>query len=741
MNSRAFTSIAVAGCVLAIGSEPASAQDTAATRLEPVVVQVGRGVHRSPLELPFAVTVQIPDSLRPGQRHLSLDDVLWLIPGLSVSNRNNPSQDPRISIRGFGARSAFGVRGIRVLRDGIPLTLPDGQTPVDYLDLESVGRVEVMRGSASSLYGNAGGGVVDIRTADPPAVPVSAGLRMSDGGFDTRRFVAKAGGMFDGFAYQANVARTESDGYRDYSRQRMTNGFARLSRDDAAGSYALEWLGVNTPVAQNPGAITRAQFETDPRLADPLSVRKQARKAVTQSQLGLTGRHNAFRGEIEASAYVGTRTLVNPLTFAVVDVGRSMSGGNLRATIPFSLLSTAQRFTVGTELQRQNDLRLNYTNCDDVPAPTAPTPTCPNPGVERGSVTLDQREIVSSWGSYLRDELDFMDRYTLTASARTDAVRFRVKDRLITATNQDDSGERLLDALSPMVGILARLSPSHSAYANISSAFETPTATELGNQPSGAAGINRDLKPQRSLTYEAGLKGVGGNGLQYNTALFATSVHDELIPFDIPGGNGRRYFRNAGRTSRRGIELGLGTTVKQVELGGAYTYANYRFVDFTVDTAHYAGNRIPGIPRQTLQASAALRTRFGTLVTESTLADRMFVNDGNSESSPGYAVFNARVVSSAMWNGSGVEVTVGAQNLFNTRYVSSVSVNAAAGKFYEPGSQRSIYIGVSLLAAASAGTSSDKMSARTPTVACSRRSDLLSDSRSQCAKMASAAAM
>jgi iron complex outermembrane receptor protein len=146
--------------------------------------------------------------------------------------------------------------------------------------------------------------------------------------------------------------------------------------------------------------------------------------------------------------------------------------------------------------------------------------------------------------------------------------------------------------------------------------------------------------------------------------------------------------------------VGLGTTVKQVELGAAYTYANYRFVDFTVGTAHYAGNRIPGIPHQTLEASAAVRTRFGTLVTESTLADRMFVNDGNSESSPGYAIFNARVVSSAIWNGSGAEVTFGAQNLFNTRYVSSVSVNAAAGKFYEPGSQRSVYVGLNLLAAA-----------------------------------------
>ena len=697
MNLRAI-GVAFAVISLAPLGNRANGQDTTVAKLKPVVVEVGRGAHRSPLDLPFAVTVQTPDSMRPGQRHLSLDETLWLIPGLSVSNRNNPSQDPRISIRGFGARSAFGVRGIRVLRDGIPLTLPDGQTPVDYLDLESVGRVEVMRGSASSLYGNAGGGVVDIRTSDPPQVPVSGAVRMWNGAFGARRLVAKTGGQTDGLGYQANIARTESDGYRDYSRQRMTNGFARVSYDNVEGSYSLDWLGVNTPVAQNPGAITRAQFEANPRLADPFSIRKGARKAVTQSQLGLTGRHRVGRGEIEASGNAGTRTLDNPLTFAVVDVGRTTAGGNLRATLPFSWLGTDHRLTAGTELQRQNDLRLNFANCNNVPPLATPTAACPVIGVERGTVTLNQREIVSSFGSYVRDELDMGKRYTLTASARTDAVRFRVKDKLITATNPDDSGERLLDAVSPMVGILARLSESHSAYSNISSAFETPTATELGNQPSGAAGINRDLKPQRSLTYEVGVKGVGRVGLQYNAALFATGVHDELIPFDIPGGGGRRYFRNAGRTSRRGVELGLGVAIRQLELSGAYTYANYRFVDFTVDTAHYAGNRIPGIPRQTLQASAAFRSALATLVTEATLADRMFVNDANSERSPGYAIFNVRAVSSALWNGSGAELTLGAQNVFNTKYISSVSVNAAGGKYYEPGTQRSIYVGLSLLA-------------------------------------------
>jgi iron complex outermembrane receptor protein len=641
----------------------------------------------------------MPDSLRPGQRHLALDETLWLIPGLTVSNRNNPSQDPRISIRGFGARSAFGVRGIRVLRDGIPLTLPDGQTPVDYLDLESVGRVEVMRGSASSLYGNAGGGVVDIRTADPPPVTLSATARAWNGGFGSRKIVVKAGGAGPRLSYQANGARTESDGYRNYSRQRMTNGFARLSLDAGGGSYALQWLGMDTPLAQNPGALTRAQFEQDPRLADPLSIRKRARKAVTQSQAGVTARRSGARGEIEASAYAATRSLDNPLTFAIVDVGRATSGGSARATLPFSLLGSDNRLTFGTELQLQNDLRRNFTNCNNVPPPATPTATCPVLGVERGTLTLDQREIISSFGSYLRDELALGERYVFTASARADAVRFRVKDRLINAANPDDSGRRLLDAVSPMVGLLARISAAHSAYANVSSAFETPTATELGNQPSGAAGINRDLKPQRSTTYEVGVKGVGAGGLQYNASLFAAGVKDELIPFDIPLGGGRRYFRNAGRTSRRGGELGLGMSLRALDLGAAYTYANYRFVDFTVDTAHYAGNRIPGIPRQTLQASATFRSVIATLVTEASLADRMLVNDANSESSPGYAIFNARIVTGGSLGRSGAELTLGAQNLFNTSYVSSVSVNAAGGKFYEPGSRRSIYIGLTLLAA------------------------------------------
>jgi len=681
-----------------LGSLAVQVPDSGVARLDPVVVEVTRGAHRTPLELPFAITVSRPDSSRPGQRHLSLDETLMQIPGLAVSNRNNPSQDPRISIRGFGARSAFGVRGIRILRDGIPLTLPDGQTPVDYLDLESVGRVEVLRGSASSLYGNAGGGVVDLRSADPARVPILAEGRWWAGSYGNQRFVAKTGGTLGRIGYQGNVARIESSGFRDYSRQRMTNAFGRVTLEGGKGVVALQFLGMSTPLAENPGALTAAQLSANPRMADPLSIRKQARKAVSQSQLGVTARRAGGPGDIEAFGYLGARSLDNPLAFAVVDVERTTSGAGVRGGLGHHFLGASQRFTAGAELQLQNDLRRNYSNCNDVPMPTAPTAACPVVSEERGTVTLDQRELVSSIGAYVRDEVRLGDRYTLSGGVRADRIRFEVRDRLIGGTNPDDSGERSLGAVSPTIGFLAMLAPAHSAYANISSAFETPTATELGNQPSGAAGINRDLRPQRSTTYETGIKGAAAIGLRYDVSLFSTSVVDELIPFDIPASNGRRYFRNAGRTSRRGLEVGASGARGPVEVGAAYTYANYRFRDFTVDTARYAGNRIPGIPRQLLQGSAVLRTPLATLVTEATVADRMFVNDANSESAAGYAIFNARFNTGTSIGRAAAELTLGVNNLLNRRYASSVSVNAAAGKFFEPGMQRNVFVGITLKA-------------------------------------------
>ncbi|HXG70092.1 MAG TPA: TonB-dependent receptor, partial [Gemmatimonadaceae bacterium] len=570
-----------------------------------------------------------------------------------------------------------------------------GQTPIDYLDLESVGRVEVLRGSASSLYGNAAGGVIDIRSTQPAPGTLSGELRASTGSFGASRLFGKASGGTRAARYQASIARTTADGFRDYSEQRQTNAFARASLERGDAAYALTWMAVDLPVAQNPGSLTKLQLLDNPEMADPLAVRKQARKAVRQSQVGFTFSEINKRGELEGSFHGGVRSLDNPLSFGIVDVARTSWGAGYRATIFHSLLGAGQRFTAGSEIQKQNDRRLNFANCNDAPAPP-PTLSCPTTLAERGAVTLNQRELVTSSGSYIRNETPIGSRVLLSGGVRADEIRFDVRDRLVTGTNPDDSGVRTLYAVSPALGIVTRLSGAHSLYANISRAFETPTATELGNQPDGSAGLNRVLEPQRSTSYEAGLKGVSRRGIQYNLALYRTRVADELIPFEIPASGGRRYFRNAGSTRRTGAEMAASAVIRGVDAGITYAISNFRFRDYLVGAENFAGRRIPGVAPQVIQTSAHWKLREIDVVVEGLASGRVEVNDANSESAPGFALFNARLSRNIVVARARLRFTAGVQNALDRVHASSVSVNAAGGKYYEPGARRALFISVGL---------------------------------------------
>jgi iron complex outermembrane receptor protein len=679
-------------------AQTAHGQDsTRATRttLDPVIVTVTRGGGTAPLDAPFAMTILIPDSARPGQRHIALDESMSLVPGLIAANRNNPSQDPRISIRGFGARSTFGIRGIRVLRDGMPLTLPDGQTPVDYLSLESVGRIDVIRGAASAMYGNASGGVIDLRTAAPPRERLAGSVRQWFGSDGFSRSTVTGGGTSGPAHYQGDASLTRGDGFREHSRQRATSGFARVGALFGGTDYSVDALVLDNPLAENPGALTIAQMRADPAFADQPSVSKSARKVVHQVQVGLSANRQMERDEITASAYAGGRSLYNPLTFAVVDVGRRTYGASARATHFSSLLARSNRLTAGFDLQSQNDLRRNFTNCNDIPAPSAATMTCPVLATERGTVTLDQREIVYGVGAYVNDELRLTNRLRLSGGVRGDKVRFEVRDRLIGTTNPDDSGDRTLSAVTPFAGLVSRITRDQSAYANISSAFETPTATELGNHPDGSAGINPDLKPQRSTTYEVGVKR-GAGKLSYDMAVYATTVRDELVPYEIPLGGGRRYFRNAGRTNRRGAEVGMAATAGSFLFNVAYSYSDFRFSHYVTDSAVLDGHRIPGIPIHRGQSSATWSRNAAFAVVEAEAASGPFVDDANVARAPGYEVIHIRGGSRRLFDNPWISLVAGVQNLFDRTYSPSLSVNAARGKFFEPAPGRALYVAVSL---------------------------------------------
>jgi iron complex outermembrane receptor protein len=673
-----------------------SQQDSTPVRLDSVVVTVTRSSGRSVLGSPFAVTIAAPDSTRPGQRHTAIDETLAMIPGLIAVNRNNPSQDSRISIRGFGARSAFGVRGIKVFRDGMPLTLPDGQTPLDYVSLESVGRIEVMRGAASALYGNASGGVIDLRSEAPSRNPFSMDATQWIGTHDALRTAVSASGSSSAAYYVADAANSRSDGERDHSRQRATTGFLRSGFSLDGNDFALTALALDNPLAQNPGALTLEEMEADHTMADALSVRRDAKKAVKQLQVGLSASRAIGSGDVSISGFGGARSLDNPLTFAVVEVGRHTWGASTILRQMANAIGLRHHIVAGIDVQWQNDLRRNYAACADTVPVLIPTATCPNPPSERGVVTLDQRELVSGAGVYVSDEADLGHGFSVTAGLRGDRIHFTVRDRFVSSTNPDDSGERTLQAVSPIAGLIARYAPSHSAYVNFSTAFETPTATELGNHPDGTAGINQDLDPQRSRTIETGARGFAGSHLRYDVALFDTRVRDELVPFEILNSNGRRFFRNAGKTTRRGAELGGEASFGALGALASYSYSRFRFDRYTVGTTSFAGNDIPAVPRHRFQAALRASAKAGFAIFESETAGSSFADDANTVRVSGYTVVHFRVGATPFAGNPRFSLTLGMQNVFDRLYASSIAVNAARGKYYEPALGRTLSVGIAI---------------------------------------------
>ena len=683
-----------AAALLAAPATAARAQDsttTSTTRLPEVEVRATRETARSPLDLPYAITSVWPDSARPGMRHLSLDEMLTFLPGVTVANRNNPAQDPRVSIRGFGSRSAFGVRGVRILRDGMPLTLPDGQTPVDYMDLESVGRVEVIRGSAAALYGNGAGGVIDVRSAPPSSDPLAVQLRGLSGSDGLRRWVGALGGSAGRLGYQGNVAHTESDGYRDYATQRATTGFGRATLRAGATTFGATAIVYDSPYAEDPGALTATQLDTNARMADPLWVLRRVRKSARQNQVGLSATRTAGGGDVSANVYGGTRSLFNARPTFVIDLDRTSYGGSVRGTRPVRVGGLTHRLSAGVDAQHQADDRRNDANCNGVATPTA---NCATPGVERGARLLDQTERVTSVGPFARDEVDVGDRYRLTVGARGDWVRFGVRDHLVSGTNPDDSGDRTLHRVSPMVGAVARLGRFHAAYANVASAFETPTASELTTKPDGSGGINSDLKPQFATTYELGVKGFAAPRVRYDVATFYTRVQDELIQYDVPSVPGRSYYRNAGRTDRRGAELGLGAFAGPLEVSGAYSYSRFRFARYVVGTSDFAGRTVPGIPAHQGQLGLTLHHRAAYATAEMLAASSAPVDDANAHRIAGYAVVNVRAGAVAAFGKPWLSPVVGVYNLLDRSYAGSAVVNAAGGKYYEPAPRRSLFVGL-----------------------------------------------
>ena len=674
--------------VAATGQNPDSVAILGAVR-----VTVSRDAARSTLDLPFAVSRLELDSTRAATRRASLTEALLFVPGVSVSHRYNPTQDPRLAIRGFGARSAFGIRGVRVLRDGIPLTAADGQTAVDFLDLESLGAAEIFRGSAGALYGNSSGGVVDFRTTPPPdeggRARVSGWL---SGGIS--RATVSGGRRLGDLGLQGTLTRNAGDGPRDNSSFESTNAMGD-ARWTALGGTRLQlqasWY--DAPEAENPGALTLTEMDTDPTLPDSNNILRKAGKVVRQSMFSLQAARDVGSVSLLASGQVGWRDLVNPQSFAYIELDRQTAGGSVRAQYTGGSPDHPLRLAIGADLLNQTDDRQNYTNCAGLTGANRPAATCPTLA-DRGSLTVNQEERVAGLGAYLRGELALTSRLSVTGTLRGDRTRFEVTDRRATDPALAEPPARTLSAVSPMFGVNWRIGTLSSAYASVSTSFETPTTTELANRPEGVGGLNADLKPQRGVSYEVGYKGAHSSGIRYDLALFTIVTEDELIGFQVPGAAaGRQFFRNAGQTTRRGAEASVSRVSGPVSLGATTTWLRYVYDDFLVSGTNYEGNRVPGVAPVTVSAFASMQPRWGLASVETVRVGRLAVNNANTAWADGYYLVNARLAFRPATRLS-MEPVVGVDNVFDRTWASNVVVNAAAGRYYEPGPGRTYYVGV-----------------------------------------------
>jgi iron complex outermembrane recepter protein len=636
---------------------------------------------RLPAELggaTYAAARNGPDVTRRARPGLGLAEPLHGIAGVQVDNRYNFSLGERITVRGFGARTQFGVRGVRILVDGIPATMPDGQTTLNHLDLGRVHAVEVIRTPVAAVYGNAAGGVISVQTAPAPAAPIAADMRLVSGSNGLRRRQLGVGGTTPEGTYLLTVGRLDYDGFRAHNSATNRYFSARTGTELGTAELSLAVHQVQFD-ALNPGALPDSMVRSDPSAAFPNNVAQNTGQSGRHSQAGVTFNQPLGRMRLSTAAYGVRRRFENPILPRIIDLSRRAGGG--RVVLGSNGHSTRVEWDAGVETAVQKDERANYANVAG----------------DRGAVTLDQDERVSMRAGFAAARGRILDRLTVEVGIRRDATEFSVRDRLITETNPDDSGEREMRAWSPSIGISTLVTPRLRLFANLGAAFETPTTTELANRPDGAGGFNPDLRPQRTRSREIGVNGFARN-LFYQGAVYHSRVTGSLVPFEVPGTPGRQFFRNAASATHRGAELMVGgSPVAGITARVAYTYTDARYDDYAVGETSFHGHRIPGVAPQLLETLLRFATTRAFLDVETRYQARMPVNDDNTAHSAAYAVHGLRAGFGTLRLGGFAGMPyLGVENILDRRYNSSVTVNAAAGRYYEPGPPRALYAGVDL---------------------------------------------
>lgn len=649
--------------------------------------------------LPTSATVLDGEQVRDRQMQVNLSESLGGVPGLQIKNRQNYAQDLQLSVRGYGARSTFGVRGVRLYVDGIPATMPDGQGSLSHIDIGSIERVEVLRGPYSALYGNSAGGVVSVFTETPEGRPfVDAGVSFGSDG--QKRFAAKAGGQTaQGLSYVLSASRFLTDGYRDHSAADRNTANAKLST--AIGDDARLTITANTMKtdAQDPQGLTWAQYLENPRQASSVAEQFNTRKSLEQTQVGATyeRRLNATHS-VALTAYAGHRSMEQyqsippgPQAAAthaggVIDMSRDYAGLDARWTGKFDDAVVPVTVTAGLALDTVQEDRKGYKNY--LGSPSAPSAV----GV-KGELKRDEKNTITNTDPYIQATWKLAPTWSLDTGLRYSRVKFAVDDYYIQGANLDDSGSTKHSKFLPVVALSHQLTANDTVYASVGRGFETPTLAEMSYRPDGTSGMNTALQPSVSTQYELGFRQrlTGGVKGMWSAAVFHSNTKDEIVTDTNAGG--RTTYKNAGETRRYGAELQADIQLsRQWNVQTAYTYLNAEFRQ-----GDNAGNMLPGLSKQSVFVGVNYRpTPEWRLGLSAQHAGKVFVNDANSAAAPSFTLAAASVGYTKELGAWTLNAFARVDNLFDRQYVGSVIVNDGNGRYYESAPGRTWATGVNV---------------------------------------------
>ena len=696
-------------CAAVAFPDVAESQDTTrAQALPPLSVTASRA-STSLFDVPLAVTLVTADQLR-ATRGVGIDEALALVPGVLAQSRSGAG-DVRITIRGFGARGAGDrsnagtTRGIRILLDGIPETEPDGRTALDLVDLSLIEGAEVVRSNASSMFGNAAGGVIDLRTVPAPGSRLLS-VQTQMGSFGLQRLIARAAAPAGRGTMYVGVASTHLDGWRAHSQSDRTTILAGVRAPIGERTTLAVLAAGGNDRYLIPGPLTRAEATATPGIANATYAQRRERRHNRLARLGTTVDHQLDSARaISGMLFVAPKFLQRSERGTFRDFTRYHLGGNVVFRDAHALTGGVRgRLTAGVDEAYQDGAVIFHSLSAD--------------GTRGLELRDNKREGANNFGVFVDEQLAFGERLLVSAGVRHDAIGYHNQDFINPATD----ASRTFARLTPKFGVTWKLSAAHSIYANVGGGVEAPAGNET--DPASTFGqdtvtsINPLLEPIRSTTYELGMRrmlavGDGTSFLQsasYDVAFYNTEVRNEIVPY-----RGGRFYFTAGRVRRQGAELGLALQGAHGVSGrGALTVNRHRYTAYQVDSMHYgvpgrladfAGNRLVGVPDLHFGATIAFApeamrgVRFEGGVTS---AGRYFADDANAVAVPGYTLVSASVQfeRESLWRGPGVRGFLSVNNLLDRRYIGSAFLNpdVVNGEpvAFEPGRPREVVIGLTV---------------------------------------------